>query len=329
MIHNSDIRYEIRNYTIWTLYQKYKDKKLLLDNDFSRDFLWKKKEKIELIETVLRNIPLPLIYLYQDETGNYQIIDGKQRLQTIFDFIDNKFELSQSYYFHEFLNNHFSDINKKNQYLFESYILICYILRPPISYELITDIFVLLNTKGRRANEHELRRAIYRGKAIDLLKECTNLSIFKELTRNKTGFQRGKDEEIVLKYFALYIWLNIQKFEFGGINDLLNQTIRYINDNIGISYKLFDDFKYGLEKTVNTLGINCFNIEKRVPYTYFNSVLFETLCNIASLKTVSNTDLSQIDMQLKNDNKFISTINKNTHNNLIYRYKVVEHLKND
>jgi len=57
MTHNSELRYEIRNYTIWTLYQMYKDGRLSLENDFSRGFFWENKEKAEFIGNVLRNIP--------------------------------------------------------------------------------------------------------------------------------------------------------------------------------------------------------------------------------------------------------------------------------
>ncbi len=328
MIYNSEIRYEIRNYTIELLHKMYNSGDLLLENDFSREFLWKNKEKIELIETIFRNIPLPLIYLYQDETGRYQIIDGKQRLQTIFDFLDNKFQLNQLYYFSNFSKKKFEDIESRSQYLFENYSLICYILRPPIPNKLINDIFILLNTKGRRANEHELRRSMYRGEAIDLLKKCTSLPIFKEITRNKSGFQRGKDEEIVLKFFAMYIWLHFEKFEFEGINDLLNKTIRYIHDNINISYELFDIFKYGLERAVNIFGYNCFCVEKKIPHSYFNSVLFETLCNLASFKQKNNTEILTIYEKIKTDYKFINTIDKNTYKNLMFRYKIIEQFKN-
>ncbi len=331
MTHNSDIRYEIRNYTIWTLYKMYNSGDLLLENDFSRDFLWKNKEQVELIETILRNIPLPLIYLYQDEIGKYQIIDGKQRLQTIFNFIDNKFELNKSYYFQDYNKKKFIEIDSRYQYLFENYTLICYILRPPIPYELITDIFILLNTKGRKANEHELRRSIYRGKAIDLLKECKNLPIFVEITRNKNRFQRGKDEEIILKYFALYIWLHIKKFEFDSSNELLNKTIRYIYENQHLYNELYNAFNNSLERTVNILGKDCFNIQGKgvIPhdYSYFNTVLFETFCNITNIIQFDENKAKSIYADLKNNNRFVKSVHNNSIKNLIYRYKLIEQFK--
>jgi len=201
------------------------------------------------------------------------------------------------------------------------------VLRPPVSYEIVAEIFILLNSKGRKANDHEQRRFKYRGNGINLLRKCTELPIFKKVTGDGRRFQRGKDEELVLRYFALYIWLNIQKIEFEGINHLLNQTILYINDNIDIGFRLLDDFKSGLEKTIDTLGVDCFSIEKGVPYA-LNSGLFETICNIASFENVSSNELFQIVMEIKKDNDFIDRVHKNTRSNIIYRYKFVEHIKN-
>lgn len=48
-----------------------------------------------LIESILMGIPLPLIYVKEDEKGVYLIVDGKQRLSTLFSFINNEFALDK------------------------------------------------------------------------------------------------------------------------------------------------------------------------------------------------------------------------------------------
>ncbi len=305
----------------------YKEKRLILDNNFTRDFIWKEQDKIEFIETIMRNIPSPLIYLYQDIKGNFQIIDGKQRLLTAFYFIENKIKLNNLYYFPEYNGIFFSDIDKRKQFIFENYQFSCYILRPPISENLITDIFVLLNTKGKKANEHELRRSIFKGHVFDLLESCANHKLFIEVTRNKKRLQRGKDQEVILRFFAMYIWLNIKKFEFDSMNDLLNQTTRFINDNKNFSEKLMNAFEKGITKSVNILGNNCFNIEKKVPYVYFNRVLFETLCNIAVIVDDEHT-IKSLYTKLKNNERIIDYKKNNTLTNIKYRYQLVENLNN-
>ncbi|MBF8274961.1 MAG: hypothetical protein HW390_34 [Candidatus Brocadiaceae bacterium] len=57
---------------------------LKLDPDFQRESVWSPKQKSELIESILMGIPLPLIYVKEDEKGVYIIVDGRQRLTTLF-----------------------------------------------------------------------------------------------------------------------------------------------------------------------------------------------------------------------------------------------------
>ena len=68
---------------------------LNLTPDFQRGLVWKTKQKSELIESILMGIPLPLIYVKEDEKGVYLIVDGKQRLSTLFSFINNEFALDK------------------------------------------------------------------------------------------------------------------------------------------------------------------------------------------------------------------------------------------
>ena len=57
--------------------------------------VWNKKQKSELIVSVLKNIPLPAIYICQDENFHEEIFDGKQRLTSILSFMNNEIELTE------------------------------------------------------------------------------------------------------------------------------------------------------------------------------------------------------------------------------------------
>ena len=63
---------------------------LNLEPGFQRQSVWSDRDRAKLIESILRNYPLPAIFLYRrEEDGNlmYDVIDGKQRLESIFMFI--------------------------------------------------------------------------------------------------------------------------------------------------------------------------------------------------------------------------------------------------
>lgn len=82
-----------KDFSIYELYRKFNKGQLILEVDFQRSSVWKEKQKCELIESILMGLPLPIFYLKQMDNATYVIVDGKQRLSTLFDFIDNKFVL--------------------------------------------------------------------------------------------------------------------------------------------------------------------------------------------------------------------------------------------
>lgn len=66
---------------------------LIIDPDFQRLFVWNIKQKSELIESILMGIPLPVIYLFEQNDGRLQVVDGRQRLTAIFQYMNNEFSL--------------------------------------------------------------------------------------------------------------------------------------------------------------------------------------------------------------------------------------------
>ena len=69
-----------------------KRKELIIDPDFQRHDVWKQRQKSELIESILMGIPIPLMYLFEDKNGKKQVVDGRQRISAILDFLEGKFK---------------------------------------------------------------------------------------------------------------------------------------------------------------------------------------------------------------------------------------------
>jgi len=65
----------------------YRDKEIIINPDFQRLFRWDISRKTRFIESLLLGIPIPPIFVFQDENGAWELIDGLQRLSTIFEFI--------------------------------------------------------------------------------------------------------------------------------------------------------------------------------------------------------------------------------------------------
>jgi uncharacterized protein with ParB-like and HNH nuclease domain len=87
--------YEISTYpadfTLEVLHQKWKAGDILIP-DFQRSFVWKQVQASKLIESFLVGLPVPAIFLYSErKSQNFFVIDGQQRLKSIFYFLEGFF----------------------------------------------------------------------------------------------------------------------------------------------------------------------------------------------------------------------------------------------
>ena len=111
-----------QTWSILEIYQKVQAKKLVLDPSYQRNQIWKLDKKTAFIESLYMGILIPPIYVVEIPGENildgatYEVVDGKQRLTTILDFIENKFALankSLEYYKDWFENKKFTQIQSE------------------------------------------------------------------------------------------------------------------------------------------------------------------------------------------------------------------------
>src|SRR3954452_1370764 len=81
------------------LHQLYANGQLSLAAEFQRNSVWPNPAKAYLIDTILNDRPIPLLFFQRTtspQTGrlSYTVIDGQQRLRAIFEFFDDRYRLS-------------------------------------------------------------------------------------------------------------------------------------------------------------------------------------------------------------------------------------------
>ena len=196
-----------------SLHRKYKDGDLIIQSDFQRQFVWDPTKSSRLIESVLLDIPLPVIYLSEEMDGKEYVIDGQQRLTAFFSFIDGKFpdgrdfKLTGLKVFIELNKKMFKDLTKKDK-KWQNKIRYCKIhaitFREETEPELKFEIFERLNTGAVSLNHHELRNCVYHGKYNELLKRLSQNSDFRYLLGLRNPERRMKDIELVLRFAAFH-----------------------------------------------------------------------------------------------------------------------------
>jgi hypothetical protein len=160
------------------LYRWYRTEKLIVNRRYQRKLVWTKAEKASLIESLLLNYPIPLILLGVFKTIGeedvYEIIDGMQRLNAIFGFIENEFAVNDKNFDvrkHPLANELaqkgvFTPVDAEASNLFDSetctkfleYSLAVTIYRTNSITE-IEDIFHRINSNGKHLSPQEVRQA--------------------------------------------------------------------------------------------------------------------------------------------------------------------------
>jgi len=156
----------------------------------------------------LINVPVPPVYLSEDDYGAYSVIDGKQRITAIDDFLSGKLALKDMKEFPELNGTRFEDLPSqlKNALSVRPYIRIITLLKqsdPELKYE----VFLRLNTGGEKLKPQEIRNVAYSGRLNDLLFELAESPFLRKklkITSEKSTAYRNMDDlEHVLRFFTI------------------------------------------------------------------------------------------------------------------------------
>lgn len=157
-----------------------KNSRLELQPEFQRNEVWSEAAQIMLIDTILRGIPIPKIYIkstIKDDDNTYRIvIDGQQRLTAILKFVNDDLKL-KSPYNGPLLGKVFSELDEKTRNIILRYkIDINEIFNP--SDEEIRDLYSRVNKYTVQLNKQELRKADFPGDFIKSAEKLSELEFF-------------------------------------------------------------------------------------------------------------------------------------------------------
>lgn len=135
------------------LYEWKNSDKLVYKTYFQRQFVWKEKDKKDLIDTIMRGFPIPAIFMcdagtdFMSLSKRYNVLDGRQRLESIFEFLENKYSYNGKL-FRDFSENEKKCVLNYNVTLIQMYI-------EPENTEKIKEIFKRLNKNSYNLNRME------------------------------------------------------------------------------------------------------------------------------------------------------------------------------
>ena len=189
------------------------EKQINLNPAFQRRDRWDDERRSRFIESIIMNVPIPPVFLGEDEYGKYVVLDGRQRLTAVSEFLANAYKLRKLKVWGELNDSTFHDLERKklDRALTRRFIPAVVILRES-STIVKYDVFDRLNTGGMIAETMEIRNAVYRGAFNTLIHDLSDNRLFRRLwdipeddeAREKDEtYRRMDDLELVLRFFAV------------------------------------------------------------------------------------------------------------------------------
>ena len=314
-------------------------KTLIIEPDFQRNKVWNPKQKCELVESILMGIPIPIMYLFEQKDGKRQVVDGRQRITTIIEFLNNDFPLKNLKILRgsNFNNCYFKDLDPKYQIRFEDYQLFFYIIQPPTTERIKYDIFDRVNRGGTSLNNQEMRNALYQGKATLLLKELSESPQFLAATNHGIKSKRMKDRYVILRLISFFMlrnnWFKTDYISYkSDLDDFLAKCMIYINENMPDNEinNLKDIFVCAMENIHNIIGNDAFRFNPKANESQqrrpINMLLFEALGYMFMTAEENLENLSHLDFDnIKNefDSSMLFNGKKDTETRIKERYDFI------
>lgn len=231
--------------------------------NFQRKPIWKEnKRKSLLIESLMLRIPIPAFYFYEDEQGRFQVIDGQQRLLTIFDFMQGKFKLSGLEYIGAICNKkRFDELDERYKQRINRTQLAVNILDARSPHRVVYDIFRRINTGGIPLAPQEMRNAICKQEARDYLLKGIRNKYYLSATRKKINDSRMDSQEMFLRFVAFYQKYNYTTLKlkphyyYSKLSDFLDDEITNIpNLTEEKRLEIYDAFEQSMKNCYSLFG---------------------------------------------------------------------------
>lgn len=324
-----------QTWSILDLYRKIKDREVLLGPNYQRNVVWKKDKKVAFIESLYMGIMIPPIYVVEVpgnsllSNNKYEVVDGKQRLTAIDEFLKGDLTLDENYL--EYYGDIFKDRNY-NQLENEQNELTAQMLSGVLDIYVITknspefikyDIFSRLNKGAEPLKVNEIRRAIYKSYLTDRV----STFVEEQIKTNKEEYNKKFSSAEIKRYddygrffrsVAFYLRSNLENLSVDNYNSRPREMINTVLQNLQTKKEKIDENKIDLilNKTLELIEI--FEDTKYLDY-YVD----------ACIPFVDKWDelISKIEI-IKNDENLVNTFLKSpaTTSNVNERLRRINHI---
>lgn len=271
------------DFTLEVLYQKWKNSDFEIPT-FQRGFVWKQPQASKLIESFLLGLPVPPIFLFTSkETSKQLVVDGQQRLRTIFYFFEGIFGdgngdkktvfrlkgLSEK---SPLERKTFAELSEKDQRRLKDSVLRSIIIQQldPEDDTSVYHVFERLNTGGTALSNQEVRNCVYRGKFTELLRELNATAEWRAVVGTTKLDPRQRDVELILRFFSLLDYSGYKK----PLKDYMSTSMKMLNRRAEKDPAEIEKvFRQTCSRIVEAVGGRPFHITSGLNTAVFDSMM--------------------------------------------------------
>lgn len=270
------VDFDTREFTIEILVQKYLDgiddeENELFVPDYQREFVWDSTRQSRLIESLILGLPIPIIFVAENDDGRLEIVDGSQRIRTLSAFLKDELVLQELEKLSCLNGLKYSELKSSRKRKINNTAIRMIVLSDKTTETVKNDLFDRINRGSDLLLNMEKRKGIYKGRFNDFIyNECAKNPLLSELAPlSKVVEKRQEHEELILRFFALVDNYPNYNTQYQGIGkfldeymevenktfndnerdkklDQFNRTLQFVNKN----------FKYGFLKGKNQQGVS-------------------------------------------------------------------------
>ena len=248
------------DFTVNSIIDKINRGKVNLRPSYQREYVWTVKTASKLVESLMLNIPIPTMFFHEVNSGCLEVVDGKQRLTSIWSFTKGAFpdgtpfKLKGLDVFNEYNDLSCDELPGDIQERILDHPLNVHTISKQSQPDFVFEVFVRLNMGATQLNEQELRNCIYQGLYTDMLCDLASDEHLLSVYRSKQPHLRMKDRELILRFFAMQrtkpqgmtspikAWLNEEIRENKDMTPQeANAMAEMFAETIGLVWEVFGD----------------------------------------------------------------------------------------
>ena len=299
------------DFTLEVLDSKLRSEEIVIP-PFQRKYVWNQIAASRLIESFMRTLPIPPIYLFTTPENKLWVVDGHQRLITIKRFFENIWEEDEEFKLvlddkNELNDKSYQNLSDTEQRKFKNAVLRAVIVEPRTgnSDEALYDMFERLNTGGTLLKPQEIRNCVYHGSLNDTLHKLNKNTDWRKILGTEIEDKRQRDTELILRGITLYHIgqkINGSILEYKpSLKNFLNNFMK-VNQNpnkasLNNIEKLFLDTTKSI---VGTLGEKPFHLRRAMNAATFDAVFVAYARHLNSIPA----DIKQRYEKLKSNTSF-------------------------